>query len=82
MSEQVLTDRTALVTGASRGIGRSIALSLAAQGAHVTLVARNAELLEEVHSEIVAEGGSAQVIVADLLAPESTDQIAQALESD
>jgi NAD(P)-dependent dehydrogenase (short-subunit alcohol dehydrogenase family) len=82
MSEQSLAGRSALVTGASRGIGRSIALALAAHGAHVTLVARNAELLEGVRSDIVAAGGSAQVIVADLAAPESAEQIAQALDSD
>lgn len=77
-----LHGRNALVTGASRGIGRSIALALADNGAHVILVARNAELLESVKSEIESQGGTAQVIVADLSSEESPERIAQELQSD
>lgn len=47
-----ITDRVALVTGASRGIGRAIAHALAAEGARVALVARNAEALEQVRAEL------------------------------
>lgn len=82
MSEQTLAGRNALVTGASRGIGRSIAVALADHGAHVVLVARNGELLNEVKTDIESRGGSAQVIVADLSLEESAEQIAQQLEID
>ncbi|MCF8551835.1 MAG: SDR family oxidoreductase [Candidatus Nanopelagicales bacterium] len=77
-----LNGRNALVTGASRGIGRSIALALADNGAHVILVARNAELLESVKSEIESQGGTAQVIVADLSSDQAPEMIAQELQSD
>ncbi len=77
-----LHGRNALVTGASRGIGRSIALALADNGAHVILVARNAELLESVKSEIESQGGTAQVIVADLSSDQAPEMIAQELQSD
>lgn len=82
MSEKSLAGRNALVTGASRGIGRSIAISLSEHGAHVILVARNAELLNEVKAEIESMGGSAQVIVADLALEEAAEQIAQQIDVD
>lgn len=56
-----LQDRRALVTGASRGIGRAIALGMAEAGATVVLVATNETLLKEVASEIEAKGGKALV---------------------
>ena len=51
--------KVALVTGGSRGIGRAIALELAAQGASVALCARNVAAAQEVEQEIVARGGKA-----------------------
>jgi 3-oxoacyl-[acyl-carrier protein] reductase len=54
------------VTGASRGIGRSIALGLAAAGAKVALVARSADKLAEVAAEITAAGGTAAVHACDV----------------
>jgi NAD(P)-dependent dehydrogenase (short-subunit alcohol dehydrogenase family) len=57
---------TALITGASRGIGRATAEALAAQGAHVILLARNVAALEEVHDAIVGRGGSATILPLDL----------------
>jgi NAD(P)-dependent dehydrogenase (short-subunit alcohol dehydrogenase family) len=82
VSEKSLAGRNALVTGASRGIGRSIAISLSENGAHVILVARNAELLNEVKAEIESMGGSAQVIAADLALEEAAEQIAQQIDVD
>lgn len=64
-----LTGKTALVTGASRGIGRAIAERLAEQGARVVLAARSAEVLEEVAAGIRAQGGEATTVALDLAEP-------------
>ena len=61
-----LKGRTAVVMGASQGLGKASAVQLAAEGAHVVLVSRSAEKLEAVKSEIEAAGGSAQVQTCDL----------------
>ncbi len=61
-----LSGRTALVTGASRGIGRACGVLLARQGARVVLAARNEELLGEVAAEIAASGGEAHAMALDL----------------
>ena len=58
--------RHALVTGASSGIGRGLALALAARGAHVTVAARRRERLDELVREIGAAGGSAEAMVLDV----------------
>ncbi len=63
--------RIALVTGASQGIGRAIALRLAANGAHVALAARNQEKLGEVAAEIAAAGGVAHSFALDISNEES-----------
>ena len=62
----MLTDKVAIVTGASRGIGRVIALALAAQGAKVVASARNAEALDGVTAEIKAQAGEAVAVVGDV----------------
>lgn len=61
-----LSGRVALVTGASQGIGRSIALKLAQKGATVALAARNQAKLDELAVEIAAAGGKAAVFVLDV----------------
>ena len=71
-----LKGRTALVTGASTGIGRAIAAELAAEGVKMAVVARRRELLETLAAEIAAAGGTAPaVIVADVMEPDSAKRI-------
>jgi len=74
-----LKGKTALVTGASIGIGRGVALALGREGVKLALVARRANLLEEVAAEITAAGGTKPVlIVQDFLAEGAADRIAKA----
>ena len=58
--------RVAIVTGGSRGIGRSIALGFGEAGAHVVVAARNIRSLEEVVREIEREGGHGSYLACDL----------------
>ncbi|MSQ90548.1 MAG: 3-oxoacyl-[acyl-carrier-protein] reductase [Phycisphaerales bacterium] len=64
--EPLIEKRVAIVTGASRGIGRAIALRLAADGRYLVGIARNAEQLELLRAEITAAGGSCEVEVCDV----------------
>lgn len=61
-----MTNRTAFITGASRGIGRACALALAAAGARVAVAARNQALLQELAGEIRGKGGEAFAVAIDL----------------
>lgn len=70
-----LTGNTAIVTGASRGLGKAMALALAANGAHVTCVARNEEKLKATVAEIEAAGGKAEFAVCDVSDRESVDKV-------
>ena len=58
--------RKAIICGGSRGIGRAIALGLAASGAHVSICARGAEALEQTRAEIAAHGHTAHAAPVDL----------------
>ena len=60
------SERVALVTGASQGIGRAVALKLASQGATVAVAARNQEKLDELVKEITAAGGKAATFILDV----------------
>jgi NAD(P)-dependent dehydrogenase (short-subunit alcohol dehydrogenase family) len=73
-----LTGRTALVTGASRGIGRAIALALAESGADVALNSRNADSLEKVAEEVQERGRKAHVLAADLTDREAAQGMVRA----
>jgi NAD(P)-dependent dehydrogenase (short-subunit alcohol dehydrogenase family) len=74
-----LAGRTALVTGASRGIGAATAKALAAAGAHVILVARKVKALEGVEDEIHALGGTSTIAPVDLTEPEAVTRLASAI---
>ncbi len=85
-SKQAMTDtlsdlsgKTALVTGASRGIGRACALGLARAGAHVLALARTVGGLEELDDEIRSFGGQASLIPLDLTEGDGVERLAEAL---
>jgi len=71
--------RIALVTGASRGIGRALALELARGGAHVVALARTQGALEELDDEIRAAGGQATLVPCDLTDFDALDRLGAAL---
>lgn len=73
-------NRTALVTGASSGIGAEYARQLSAGGADVVLVARDRAALEALAAELDERGGHAEVLVADLLDPGQRHRVEQRLE--
>ncbi len=75
MSDLPLKDRLALVTGASRGIGRAVALGLARAGAHVIITARSLPALEALDDEIQNLGGSATLLQLDLKKGTQIDQL-------
>jgi gluconate 5-dehydrogenase len=74
-----LAGRTALVTGASRGIGRAVALGLAQAGAKVILAARDSAKLDQLAAEIIAAGGAASSIVFELADPPAVEAVIPSL---
>lgn len=79
MSEQdharPLLGRVALITGASRGIGRAVALELARAGAHIIALARTQGALEELDDAIRAEGNEATLVPCDITDFEALDRL-------
>ena len=73
--DKPLKDRIALVTGASRGIGRAAALALAEAGAHVIAMARTVGALEELDDAIKAKGGSASLVPCDITDFDALDRL-------
>ncbi|WP_425409190.1 SDR family NAD(P)-dependent oxidoreductase [Hyphococcus sp.] len=81
MTTPDLSGKTALVTGASRGIGRAAAFALAKAGAHVLALARTSGGLEELDDDIKAAGGAASLIPMDLVDGAGIERLATALAS-
>ena len=79
MTSLRLKDRIALITGASRGIGRAVVLAFAREGAHVLLLSRSRKALEEVDDRIRAQGGKASLIPLDLADGKAIDTLGPTL---
>ncbi len=71
-----LQGRIALIAGASRGLGAAAAEALAAEGAHVILVARTQGALEALHDRIIGAGGKATIAPVDLTNGDASDRLA------
>lgn len=78
-TDKSLQGRVALVTGASRGIGRAVALAYAGAGAHVIAAARSKAALESLDDAIRAGGGSATLLVLDLANGPEIDRLGPVL---
>jgi 3-oxoacyl-[acyl-carrier protein] reductase len=76
-----IKDRLALVTGASRGIGRAIAIALAAEGARMLLVARSRDGLESLRRELGGPDGRHLVFAMDLMSPVAAEELAGAIRA-
>ncbi len=70
-----LKNSVAIITGASKGIGRAVALALSKEGVNVVLAARSPELLSMVQKEIVNEGGKAISIATDVTSENSVQNL-------
>ena len=73
--------RLALVTGAGRGIGKAVSVSLAKAGCRVVLAARTREQIEAVQKEILSQGGEALAIPTDLTVDEDIQRLVEASQS-
>jgi NAD(P)-dependent dehydrogenase (short-subunit alcohol dehydrogenase family) len=79
MTDKPFAGRTALVTGASRGIGAAVAEALADAGAHVVMTARTAGGMEEIEERIHAAGGTATIAPLDLTDGDNIGRLATAV---
>jgi NAD(P)-dependent dehydrogenase (short-subunit alcohol dehydrogenase family) len=75
MSEKKLDGKVAVITGASKGLGKAMALALAAEGARIALVSRNLEQLNEVGRTVKNAGGEARVFQADVAEEEQVRKL-------
>jgi NAD(P)-dependent dehydrogenase (short-subunit alcohol dehydrogenase family) len=75
MATRPLAGRIALITGASRGLGRAVALAMARAGAHVILLARTVGALEEVDDEVRSLGSTATLLQLDLRKADNIDAL-------
>ena len=81
-ADGLLQDKVALITGGGTGIGRGIALTMAAYGARVVLASRNREHLDAVAADIAAQGGHALAVPTDVREPQQVDaMLAAAVEA-
>ncbi|GAB6096279.1 SDR family oxidoreductase [Desulfatiferula olefinivorans] len=76
-----LNDKIALITGASRGIGESVAITLAENGAHCILASRKLDDLEVVVKKITDAGGSAEAMACNMGYPEQITDLMKAIET-
>jgi 3-oxoacyl-[acyl-carrier protein] reductase len=74
-----LSGQNAIVTGASQGLGRHMAVALAASGAKVALVARNEEKLQQTAALIAEAGGQCEVMAADVSQKEAIEKLSTPL---
>src|SRR5690625_7441104 len=81
MSTQ-LAGKTAIITGAGKGIGRATALALAKEGVHIGLMARTEEDLQNVADEVKQAGVQAYIATADVSSNEQVNQAVDQLKSD
>ena len=81
MPEKTLEGRIALITGASKGLGKAMALALAERGARVALVSRDVEKLNAVAAEIRDQGGASEVFQADVASEESVSALEKEVSS-
>ena len=72
-----MRNKTVVITGATSGLGRATALQLAQKGVFVAIVARSNTKANEVHKEIVKEGGKGQFVIADLSSMKDTKEAAE-----
>lgn len=75
--QEKVQGKVALITGASSGIGLTVAKKLASAGAHVLLVSRTEETLKQVQDEIEAEGGQATIFPCDLNDMDAIDEVSK-----